>query len=81
METLVLSQSYIIYIGETWWDKSCDWSAGIEEYQLYRMDRQGRKGGGVVLCMMEILNYTAVAIKQDWQSGWRNGMHPQKVFW
>jgi len=35
---------------------------------MYRMDRQDRKCGGVVLCIMELLDYTAVATEQSIQT-------------
>ena len=36
-------QSYdLTGIMETWWDGSYDWSVGMEEYRLFRKDRQGR---------------------------------------
>ena len=30
---------------ETWWDESHDWNTLIEDYRLFRRDRQGRRGG------------------------------------
>lgn len=51
LETLVLSQNYeIIHISDTWWNKSCEWSAGVEGYQLFRRDRQCSQGGDTALC-------------------------------
>jgi len=41
-------------ITETWWDSSCDWSAAMEGYRLFRKDRQGRRGGGIILCVNEL---------------------------
>ncbi|GAB0210021.1 mitochondrial enolase superfamily member 1 [Grus japonensis] len=50
LEMCVCLQGYdLIYITETWWDGSYDWSAGMEGYRLFRKDRQGRRGGGVAL--------------------------------
>ena len=41
--------SDVVAITETWWDVSHDWSVPIDGYKLFRRDRQGRRGGGVVL--------------------------------
>ncbi|GAB0192581.1 hypothetical protein GRJ2_003481800 [Grus japonensis] len=50
LETCARLQGYdLIGITETWWDRSYDWSVGMEEYRLFRKDRQGRQGGGVTL--------------------------------
>lgn len=35
-------------ISETWWDGSCNWSALLDGYRLFRRERQ-RSGGGVTL--------------------------------
>ena len=43
----------IVAITETWWDASHDWSAAIDGYKLFRRDRQGRRDGGVALCVRE----------------------------
>ncbi|GAB0195784.1 hypothetical protein GRJ2_002043700 [Grus japonensis] len=50
LETCARLQGYdLIGITETWWDRSYDWSVGMEGYRLFRKDRQGRQGGGVTL--------------------------------
>ncbi|GAB0205228.1 hypothetical protein GRJ2_002988400 [Grus japonensis] len=50
LETCVCLQGYgLIGITGTWWDSSYDWSVGMEEYRLFRKDRQGRRGGGITL--------------------------------
>ena len=36
-----------IAIMETWWDESHDWNTLIEDYRLFRRDRQGRRGSRV----------------------------------
>ena len=36
-----------VAITETWWDDSCIWNTGFENYKLFRRDKQdggGRKG-------------------------------------
>jgi len=45
----------LIGITETWWEGSYDWSVGMEGYRLFRKDRQGTRGGGVVLYVSEEL--------------------------
>ncbi|KAJ7402610.1 hypothetical protein BTVI_84811 [Pitangus sulphuratus] len=56
LEALVQSQRFdIIDINETWWDETCDWIALLDGYRLFRRDRQGRRGGGVELCVIEFI--------------------------
>ena len=43
----------IVAISETWWDDSHNWSAAMDGYKLFRRDRQGRRGSGVVLYVGE----------------------------
>lgn len=31
-----------------WWGGFCDWNVGMEGYKLFRKNRYGRPGGGVV---------------------------------
>ncbi|GAB0183743.1 hypothetical protein GRJ2_000839600 [Grus japonensis] len=43
LETCACLQAYdLIGITEMWWGGSYDWSVGMEEYRLFRKDRQGR---------------------------------------
>ena len=43
LETCARLQGYdLIGITEMWWDGSYDWTFGMEEYMLFRKDRQGR---------------------------------------
>jgi len=54
MEAIVYRDSYdLVAITETWWDDSPDWSAAMDGYKLFRRDRQGKRGGGVALCVRE----------------------------
>ncbi|PKU49639.1 nipped-b-like protein [Limosa lapponica baueri] len=54
LEAIVRHESYdIVAIMETWWNESNDWSAAMEGYKLFRRDRQGRRGGGLALCVRE----------------------------
>ena len=41
----------IVAITETWWDDLHNWSAAMDGYKLFRRARQGRRGGGVALCV------------------------------
>ena len=48
LEGIVWSESYdIVAIMETWWNNSHSWSAVMDGYQLFKRDRQGRKGHGI----------------------------------
>jgi len=38
---------------ETWWDDSHNWSAAVDGYELFKRDRQGRRGNGVALYVRE----------------------------
>ncbi|KAJ7410618.1 rna-directed dna polymerase from mobile element jockey-like [Pitangus sulphuratus] len=54
LEALAQSQGFdITGISETWWDETCNWSALLDGYQFFRRDRQGRRGRGVALYVME----------------------------
>jgi len=49
LEATTLLESYDpIAVTETWWDASHDWSVAIDGYRLFRRDRRGKRGGGVV---------------------------------
>ncbi|KAJ7423507.1 mitochondrial fission process protein 1 [Pitangus sulphuratus] len=65
--TLAQSQRFdiIIIISETWWDESCDWSALLNGYTLFRRDRQGRKGRGVSLYLIEGLECMELTTDTD----------------
>ena len=48
LETVVQLGKYdLIAIMETGWDESHDWNTLIEDYRLFRRDRQVRRGGTV----------------------------------
>ncbi|KAJ7395238.1 hypothetical protein BTVI_157081 [Pitangus sulphuratus] len=58
-----LSQRFdITGVSETWWDASCNWSALLDGYRLFRRDRQGRRGRGVALYVIEGLEYTELTV-------------------
>ena len=45
LEAVVQLGKYdLIAIMETWWDKSHNWNLLIEDYRLFRRDRQGMRG-------------------------------------
>lgn len=39
---MYLQGYYLICTTMTWWDGFCDCSAAMEEYKLFRRDRQGK---------------------------------------
>ena len=46
----VQPQGHDLYaITEMWWDSSHEWNAAMESYVLFRKDRLGKRGEGVVL--------------------------------
>ncbi|KAK4810454.1 LOW QUALITY PROTEIN: hypothetical protein QYF61_004234 [Mycteria americana] len=55
----------LIAITETWWDESCNWSAVIDGYKLFRRDRQGRRGGGVALYAKNGTDCTELSLKSS----------------
>ena len=58
-EAIVQQVNYdLVAIMEIWWDCSHDWSAAMDNYKLFRKDRQGRRGGGVALCVKECTEVT-----------------------
>ncbi|PKU40561.1 adaptin ear-binding coat-associated protein 1 [Limosa lapponica baueri] len=55
LEAIVQPENYdTVAITETWWEDLHNWSAAINGYQLFRRDRQGRRGGGVAVCVRDI---------------------------
>jgi len=66
LETCACLQGYdLTGITETWWDGSYDCSIGIEEHRLFRKDRQGRRGGGVTLCVSDELECMELHLGTD----------------
>ena len=60
-EAIVWSESYdIVATMETWWDDSHSWSAVMDGYQLFKRDRQGRKGSGVALYIKKECEYMKI---------------------
>ena len=50
-------------ITETWWDATHDSTVNVKGYRLYRRDRIGKRGGGVVLYIKE--EYTSSLISKE----------------
>lgn len=64
LETMVQLEKYdLIAIVESWWDKSHNWNAGIEGYELFRRDRQGRKGRCVALYVREWIDCEEIPLR------------------
>ncbi|GAB0199193.1 hypothetical protein GRJ2_002384700 [Grus japonensis] len=66
LETCACLQGYDpIGITEMWWDRSCDWSVGMEGYRLFRKDRQSRRGGGITLYVNDQLDCMELHLGMD----------------
>ena len=50
---LQLTNYDLVAITEIRWDCSHDWSAAMDGYKLFTMDRQGSRGRGKALCVRE----------------------------
>jgi len=60
LEATMLLESYdVIAITETWWEESRDWNVAIAG------DRQGRKGGGVVLNIKKWIECEELSLKNS----------------
>ena len=55
----------LVTIMETRWDHSYDWSAAMDGYKLFRRDRQGRRGGGMVLYVGECVDVVELRAAND----------------
>ena len=55
----------LVAITEMWWGHSYDWSAVTGGYKLFRIDRQGRKGGGVALYIKECFDTEELGVGND----------------
>ena len=66
LETMVQLGKYeLIAIMGTWWDESHDWNTLIEDYRLFRRDRQGRRGGGVALYVRKWIDCKEVCLRNS----------------
>jgi len=63
--TVLLENCDLVDITETWWDESHNWSVAIEGYRLFRRDRQGRRGGGVVLYVKKWIECEELSLKNS----------------
>ncbi|GAB0185603.1 hypothetical protein GRJ2_001025600 [Grus japonensis] len=71
LEMCVRLQGYdLIGITETWWDRSYDWSVGMEGYRLFRKDRQGRRGEAVTLYVNDQLELHLGMDEEPTESLW-----------
>lgn len=52
-EILEEENNGIVAITKTWWDDWRHWNGAMDGGELFRRDRQGMRGGGVVLYMNE----------------------------
>jgi len=50
---------------ETWWDESHDWNTLIEDYRLFRRDRQGRRGGRVALYVRKWIDCEELCLRNS----------------
>ncbi|PKU32961.1 mitochondrial fission process protein 1 [Limosa lapponica baueri] len=55
----------LLAITETWWDESHDWNAVIDDYKLFRRNRQGRRGGGVAVDAKTSTDCTELSLKNS----------------
>ena len=59
LEAIVQQDTHdLVTITETQWDDSHDWSAAMDGYKLFRVDRRGKRGGGVALYVRDSFDYT-----------------------
>lgn len=61
----------MVTITEMWYDHSCNWSAAMEGYKLFRRGRQGRIGIGVALYVRECFDVAELSAGNDkFESVW-----------
>lgn len=66
LEVIVCQANYdLVAITESWWDHSHDCSAVMDGYKLFRMERQGRNGGGVVLYIKDCFDVEELGVGND----------------
>ena len=66
LETVMNLKSYdLVAITETWWDDSHNWNTTTDGYRLFRRDRRGRKGGGVVLYVKEWIDCEELPLRNS----------------
>ena len=66
LEAIVQQANYdLVAIMEMWWDCFHDWSAAVDGYKLFKRDRQGRRDGGVALCVRECFDVVGLGAGND----------------
>ena len=55
----------LVAITETWWNCSHRWSAAVEGYELFRRNRQGRRGSGMALSFRECFDVAELSVGND----------------
>lgn len=66
LEAIVQQENYdLVATTETWWDYSHDWSAAVGGYRLFRRYRQGRRAGGMSLCVRECFDVAELSVGND----------------
>ncbi|KAK4826412.1 hypothetical protein QYF61_008945 [Mycteria americana] len=77
LELYAHSESYdIVGVTETWWDNSHAWRITMDSYRLFRKDRQGRRGGGVALCVKSVKTRILLKNKREAYQRWKSGRIP-----
>lgn len=52
LEAIVqLENNDITAVTKTQWDDLHSWNAAVDGYKVFRRNRQGRRGGGIALCV------------------------------
>jgi len=64
-DTVLLENSDIVAVTKTWWDDSHDWSMAFSGYKLFRRYRQGRRGGGVDICVRKGIECEELSLKNS----------------
>ena len=66
LETMAQLGKYdLIAITETWWDESHSWNTLIEDYRLFRRNRQGRSGGGIALYVRKWIDCEELCLRNS----------------
>ena len=66
LDAIVRKTNYdIATITEMWWDHSHNWSAAMDGYELFRRDRQLRRGGRMSLYIRECFDAVEIRVGND----------------
>jgi len=72
LETVHMKYCDLIAIMETWWDYLQNWNITIEDYKLFRSDRQGRRSERDALCVTKWINCEELPLRNSQeQNRWR----------